>query len=126
MDRYKLKDETREAINEHFKRILGISYDEFELLDVDEQQKLISEYHKRHPQRKSDTEIVMIGSGENALFLKVKKGQRYMVTSGDHSIMARAGETREEQDRRINAYLDRQAETQKPKGLKQLIKRMKG
>ena len=46
-----MKKETRENINKEFIRMLGISYDEYDKLDFDEQQKLISEYHKKYPNK---------------------------------------------------------------------------
>lgn len=115
-------EETKKRINEHFKITLGMSYDEFKELDTDDQQRLIKEYHKKHPVKKSDTEIVMIGSGENALFLRKKKGERILITSGDHSIITRVGETSESQEKRFNEYFDRRKEGK----IKQLIKRMRG
>lgn len=119
-----MKQETKDRINEHFRRTLGMSYDEFALLDTDVQQRLIREYHEKHSQKKSDTEIVMIGSGENALFVKVKKGKRVFVTSGDHSIVVRAGETKEEQEARLNKYFD--SKIRPIDKAKQMVKRIRG
>lgn len=110
----------RDTINKHFISTLGISYDEFEKLDSDQQEDLIKDYHKKHPKKKSDTELVMIGSGENAIFIRKKKGERFLVTSGDHSIITRVGETRESQEKRFNDYFDK-----KESKVKQLIKRIK-
>lgn len=119
-----MRQDTKDMINKHFVRTLGMTYDEYEKLDIDIQQRLIKEYHQKHPQKKSDTEIVMIGSGENALFLKVKKGKKVFITSGDHSIVVRAGETREEQDARIDKFFD--SKTPPLEKAKQLVKRIRG
>lgn len=119
-----MRQDTKDTINKHFMRMYGMTYDEFELLDTDIQQRLIKEYHQKHPKKKSDIEIVMIGSGENAMFLKVKKGQKIFVTSGDHSIIVRAGETREEQTARIDKYFD--GKTSPLEQAKQLVKRIRG
>lgn len=39
----------KENVNSDFERMLGITYDEFEKFDFDEQQRIINEYHKNHP-----------------------------------------------------------------------------
>lgn len=38
---------TKENINKNFIKTLGISFDEFDKFDFDEQQRLIGEYHKK-------------------------------------------------------------------------------
>lgn len=49
---------------------LGISYDEFDKLDFDEQQKIIRQYHKRNSKSKDRSSFVMIGSGEHSCFVE--------------------------------------------------------
>ena len=113
-------EETKRNINEHFQKTLGMSYDEFNELDTDLQQRLIREYHEKYPTKKKDTELVMIGSGENAIFVRRKIGERILITSGDHSIVTRVGDTRESQEKRFNSYFKKEGK------VKQLIKRIRG
>lgn len=97
-----MNEEIRNNINQTFKRELGISYDEFELLDFDEQQKLIEQNRKRKKSR-SDDIIVMIGSGEHSIFVKKKRGERYMLDDGTFVI---AGDTPEQSRNRLDDMLD--------------------
>lgn len=92
---------TKENINRDFIRMLGISYDEFEILDFDEQQKLISEYHKKHPNKDKKT-LVMIGGGDESLFMRVHKGEKIWTPDGCFV----AGETLEENQKRWKQTLD--------------------
>ena len=48
----------------------------------------------------------MIGSGENAIFTKVKKGERIMIGSGEDSCFVRAGITPEEARRELDDKID--------------------
>ena len=68
-----------------------MSYDKYEQLDFDEQQKIMAEYHKRHP-NKSKTTTAMIGGGDDSLFIKTSKGKKILTTNGYYI----AGETLEE------------------------------
>lgn len=82
---------TKENINKEFIRTLGISYDEYEKLDFDEQQKLIREYHKKNPSKEKET-LVMIGGGDESIFIRVPKGKKILTPNG----YIIAGETLEE------------------------------
>ena len=105
MSMYELSDETKEHINNTLIRELGISYDEFQLLDFDEQQRLIEENRKKkNRNRKSDLVTVMIGSGDNAIFVKMKRGERYMLSDGTFVI---AGDTPEDERKRLDERLDK-------------------
>ena len=89
---------------------LGISYEEYEQLDFDEQQKLIA-MHRKKPKRNNSSEVtIMIGSGEHSTFTEVKKGEIVMIGSGEDSCFARAGispeEERQELDDEIDKILD--------------------
>lgn len=86
---------TKENINKDFIRMLGISYDEFDKLDFDEQQRLISEYHKKHPNKSKDV-LVMIGGGDESIFMRVPKGKKIWTPNGYFI----AGETLEENKKR--------------------------
>ena len=86
-------EETRRKIFDLIERSLGISYDDFDKLDIDEQNKLIEEYwaKNRKMNRKKDEDIVMIGSGDSTMFIKVKKGKKVMIGSGRDSCFVRVG-----------------------------------
>lgn len=101
---YELSDETKEHINKTLIRELGISYDEFQLLDFDDQQRLIEENRKKKSRnKKSDLVTVMIGSGDTAIFVKMKRGERYMLSDGTIVV---AGDTPEAERERINKRFD--------------------
>lgn len=103
---YEIKDETKRNLEYFFEKNLGIKYEEYQQLDFDEQQKLIAEYNTRTKGKKSDKVTVMIGSGETAIFTKVKKGERIMVGSGGNSCFVRAGITPQEAHRELDDRLD--------------------
>ena len=100
--KYSLSEETKKNINYAFKEKLGITYDEFEKLDIDEQQKLIKEQRKNN--KKEEYITMMIGSGEHSAFIKVKKGEKVMLNDGTFVI---AGSTPEEEMEHINKELDK-------------------
>ena len=85
----------RDNVNEILLNTIGMSYDEYEQLDFDEQQKILTEYHKKHP-NKSKTTTVMIGGGDSSLFIRVNKGNKILTTNGYYI----AGETLEENKER--------------------------
>lgn len=92
---------TKENINKDFIRMLGISYDEFDKLDFDEQQRLISEYHKKHPNKDKDT-LVMIGGGDESIFIRMPKGKKILTPDGYFI----AGETLEDNKKRWEQELE--------------------
>lgn len=77
------KDQLIQNANFIIEKKLGISYEEFKKLDFDDQQRLIKEYHKKNPSNDSGTTMVMIGSGEHAMFKEVKKGEKVMINNGN-------------------------------------------
>ena len=85
----------RDNVNEILLNTIGMSYDEYEQLDLDEQQKVMTEYHKRHP-NKSKTTTTMIGGEDDSLFIKTSKGKKILTTNGYYI----AGETLEENKER--------------------------
>ncbi len=91
----KSENTIKDNVNETLLNTIGMSYDEYEQLDFDEQQKVMTEYHKRHP-NKSKTTTVMIGGGDDSLFIKTNKGKKILTADG-HYI---AGETLEENKER--------------------------
>lgn len=78
----------KDRVNETLINKIGMSYDEYEQLDFDEQRKIIAEYHKKHP-RKRKAVTVMVGGGDSSLFIKVNKGEKVLTTNGCYT----AGET---------------------------------
>ena len=102
-----INEETKKAINEAIKRELGITYDEFALLDYDEQQRLIESNRKKknrtRKKHKDNLVTVMIGSGEHAIFVKKKHGERYMLDDGTFVL---AGDTSEESRARLEDKMD--------------------
>lgn len=88
---YTIKDN----VNEILLNTIGMSYEEYEQLDFDEQQKVMTEYHKRR-QNKSKTTTFMIGGGDASLFIKTSKGKK-ILTTNDYYI---AGETLEDNKER--------------------------
>lgn len=78
----------RDNANEVLLGTIGISYDEFEQLTLEEQERIIAEYHKKHP-NKSKTVRVMIGD----IFMNVPKGQKIFTA---HNGYITAGQTLEE------------------------------
>lgn len=116
-----MNDEIRKSIDETIKKELGMSYDEFELLNFNEQQKLI-EQNRKKKKSNSDDVIVMIGSGEHAIFVKKKRGERYMLDDGTFVI---AGDTPEQSRNRLDDRID-DAMYSKPVALvKKLTRRIK-
>lgn len=65
---YRISPQTNAFVNDTFLRTLRISYDEYDELDCDEQQKLMREYHKKSPKSRDRDNLVMIGSGEHSCF----------------------------------------------------------
>ena len=70
----------KDMVNETLINKIGMSYDEYEQLDFDEQQKIIAEYHKKHPRRKSCDRYG--GDGASSLFIKANKGEKVLTTNG--------------------------------------------
>ena len=101
-----LNQETKDNIKKIIENALGISYEEFEKMDFDEQQKLIAMCSKNIKRQNCDEVIAMIGSGENTLFTKVKKGERIMVGTGEDSCFVRAGISSEEAKQELNNKID--------------------
>lgn len=101
-----LKQETKNNISKTIEITLGISYEEFEKLDSEEQQKLIAMHKRKLKKGDSDEVTIMIGSGESSLFTKVKKGEKIMVGSGENSCFVRAGISPQEELKELNDKID--------------------
>ena len=85
------KQEKINYIPKIIENTLGISYKKFEQLDFDDQQKLVEMHRKKYSNKilgkKIDEVYVMVGSGENANFVK-------------------SGITPEEDLKKVDDYLD--------------------
>ncbi len=92
-----------EIAKDFLEKELGIPYQEFDKLDCDEQHKILQAHKKILKSTKKDEVITMIGSGEHSTFIKVKKGERVMLSGG---IFVEAGLTPEESKRRLDDKLD--------------------
>ena len=92
-----------EIAKDFLEKELGIPYEEFDKLDCDEQHKILQAHKKILKSTKKDEVIMMIGSGEHSVFIKVKKGERVMLSGGT---FVEAGLTPEESKRRLDDKLD--------------------
>lgn len=106
MDRLRINQENRLIMDIMIRRMLGMSLDEFCSLDYDEQQKLVREYYDSRPKNKSKTTHMMLGSGDSACFVNVKKGGRMLVGSGRDSIFVPTCETALEQTKRLESSFE--------------------
>ena len=95
----KLSQETLNNISRTLMNTIGMDYEEFEKLGIEEQQKLINQYQKRKGRKPGKLIDVMIGYGEHSTFIKAKIGERVMIGYGD---VIEAGLTPEESEKRIN------------------------
>ena len=97
-------EETAPEIAKDFlERELGIPYEEFDKLDCDEQHKILQAHKKILKPAKKDEVIMLIGSGEHSTFIKVKKGEKVMLSDGT---FVEAGLTPEESKRRLDDKID--------------------
>lgn len=108
-------------LNEKFKKLLGISYEKFDALDCDEQQRLM-EKHRRKNRFKSKNETVMIGSGEHAAFINKKRGEGYMLFDGT---IVRAGDSPEKSRARLEDRYDDLMYSKPVAFVKKLTRRIK-
>lgn len=92
-----------EIAKDFLEKELEIPYQEFDKLDCDEQHKILQAHKKILKSTKKDEVIMMIGSGEHSTFIKVKKGERVMLSGGT---FVEAGLTPEESKRRLDDKLD--------------------
>ena len=99
-----LRKETLDRISKTIEEALGLTYEEFSSLDFDQQQKILTQYRKKHKNKNPEELVnVMIGYGENASFIKVKKEEIVMIRYGN---MIEAGLTLEESKRRLEDKVD--------------------
>jgi len=99
-----MNDKIREIINNSMKRELGMTYDEFEMLNFDEQQRLIEQNRQRKRKKcKTNKVRLMVGSGEHSILVTKKRGERYILSDGT---FVRAGDTPEESRARLEDRLD--------------------
>ena len=97
------KKTATEIAKDFLERELGIPYEEFDKLDCDEQHKILQAHKRILKPTKKDEVIIMIGSGQHSTFIKVKKGERVMLSDGT---FVEAGLTPEESKRRLDDKID--------------------
>ena len=118
-----MNEEVRKHINESIKSELGITYDEFEKLNFDEQQRLIEQNRQRKRKKcKSNKVRLMVGSGEHSILVTKKRGERYMLSDGT---FVRAGDTPEESRARLEDRLDDAIYSKPVAFVKKLSRRIK-
>ncbi len=99
-----LKPEILDSISRTLENEIGMTYEEFEKLTLDEQQRIIEQHRQQKRKQSNNKKVrVMIGSGEDAIFVKKKRGERYMLADGT---FVRAGDTPEESRARLEDRLD--------------------
>lgn len=96
---YRISD----AISRNCMEKFGMTFEEFNNLPFDEQQRLLAENRKRQKKKKDRVIHVMVGYGVFSTFVKAKKGERVMVRYGN---IIEAGLTPEEEHQRLEAALD--------------------
>lgn len=100
-----INDKVKKCNEYIFKKNLGISYEEYEQLDFDTQQKLVSEFHKKGL-KNSDKVCIMKGSGAHTYFIAEEKGTIVSIGSGEHLCFVEAGITLEESRKNLEDKMD--------------------
>lgn len=103
IDAITYKETASEIAKDFLERELGIPYEEFDKLDCDEQHKILQAHKKILKPAKKDEVIMLIGSGEHSTLIKVKKGEKVMLSDGT---FVEAGLTPEESKRRLDDKID--------------------
>lgn len=111
-----------ERAKDSLERELGIPYEEFNRLDCDEQHKILQTHRKNLKPIKKDEVLMMIGSGEHSTFVKVKKGERVMLSDGT---FVEAGLTPEESKRRLDDKIDEMLYSKPVTLVKKISRRLK-
>ena len=102
---------------------IGMTYKKFEKLNFDEQQRIIEQHRQQKRKQSNNKKVrVMIGSGENAIFIKKNRGERYMLDDGT---FVRTGDTPEESRARLEDRLDDIAYSKPVAFVKKLQRRIK-
>lgn len=92
-----------EIAKELIEQDLGIPYEEFDKLDIDEQHKLLQSRKISTLKRNNKDIAVMIGSGEHSTFIEVKKGENDIINGGT---IIEAGITPNDSVQKIDTQLD--------------------
>ena len=99
-----LYEKILENINTKWLATLGISYDEYSKLPIEDQQRILNEYRIKNQKRiNKESNFVMNGYGEHSIFVDIKKGEEVMVRYGN---FIEAGLTQEEEQRRLEDDID--------------------
>lgn len=108
-------------MDDEIKRKLGITYEKFNNLDFYEQQQLIEKYRKKQKFNIKDSRV-MIGRGEHSIFVKIKRGEKYMLTDGTFVI---AGDTPEKSKRILEDRIDDAIRSKSTSLTKKLTRKIK-
>ena len=118
-----LKPEILDSISRTLEKEIGMTYEEFEKLNLYEQQRIIEQHRQQKRKQLNNKKVrVMIGSGENAIFIKKNRGEKYMLDDGT---FVRAGDTPEESRARLEDRLDDIAYSKPVAFVKKLSRRIK-
>lgn len=118
-----LNESTKEIIKKDIESKLGIPYEQFESLDIDEQERILREYRKKNNiKNNQSTTKIMVGSGEHAIFIEVEKGSRHMLEDGT---FYEAGLSLEESESRLNDRMDDALYSKPVAFVKKMVRRMK-
>lgn len=101
---HRMSESSESAVKRTIETKLGIPYEEFNDMDIDEQIKIIAEYRKKNKQNNGMV-LHMVGTGEHSFFRKVKKGTLVMIGSGNDAIFVIAGETPEDSEKKLEERL---------------------
>lgn len=117
-----LNESTKEIIKKDIESKLGIPYEQFANLDIDEQERMLKEYRKKNNIKSNQDTIIIVGSGEHAIFTKTKKGSRHMLEDGT---FYEAGLSLEESESRLNDRMDDVLYSKPVAFVKKIVRRMK-
>lgn len=116
-----LADKVIENLNNILLKEINITYNQFEELDYDEQQKILKVLRNKNEKKKvSNKEIVMIGSGENSIFVRMNKGQKVMLSDGT---IYEVGLTKEEFNKRLERKMQKVIKKSPIEKIKSLVKK---
>ncbi len=93
----------KEELDKRFLEDFGMTYDEFDSLDLHTQLELISK-KKDNLKKKKKKIKVMIGSGDNAIFIRVPKDKKVMLSDGT---VIRAGQKDKKQDNLVKRLVNK-------------------
>lgn len=114
-----MNDIMKKRFKESLKNELGITHDEFELLNYYQQRRLI-ELKRKKKKTNSKHVNVMIGSGEHEIFVKKRRGDGIMLEDGSFII---AGDIPDESRKKIDDRIDDIVYTKPVTFVKKMLRR---